>query len=88
MDIDWLRLKIDELDIQILELINKRAELAIEIGKLKKAKGLPIFSPERERELLAELRKKNSGPLKDEAITRVYERIIEEIRESEIDAVS
>lgn len=83
MEIDWLRRKIDELDIQILELINRRAKLALEIGALKKAEGLPIYSPEREEKLLAQIRKWNNGPLKDEAIARVYEKIIQETRELE-----
>lgn len=84
MEIDWLRSKIDDLDVQILELISKRAELAVEIGKQKKAKGLPVFSPEREEELLSQLKKRNSGPLDDEAIKRVYQKIIEETRDLEV----
>lgn len=87
MDIDGLRKKIDELDIKILELINKRAVLALDIGGLKKARGLPIASPEREEKVLAEIRKRNPGPLDDEAISGVYKKIIEETRELQMDSV-
>jgi len=87
MDIDWLRSKIDGLDLQILDLINKRAQLALEIGKLKKAGGLPLFSPEREKELLEKLRNRNKGPLDDEAITRVYKKIIEEARTLQFETI-
>jgi chorismate mutase len=83
-EIDWLREKIDQLDAQILELINKRAELALAIGEVKKSKGLPVFSPEREEELLSRVRERNNGPLKDDAVARVYAKIIEETRELEL----
>ena len=49
MDIEDWREKIDEVDTQILELINKRSEFSIKIGEIKTDKGIPIHSPEMEK---------------------------------------
>ncbi len=52
MDIDDWRKKIDEINLKILELLNERAEYVIEIGKLKKQSGAPLYSAERENKYL------------------------------------
>ena len=62
MEIDWLRSKIDDLDVQILELISKRAELAVEIGKQKKAKGLPVFPPSGKKSFCLSSRRGTAAP--------------------------
>ncbi|GBC77807.1 P-protein [bacterium HR08] len=83
MDIeDWRRM-IDEIDAQLVELLNRRSRCAIEIGKLKRAQNLPVYSPEREREVLERVRRLNRGPLDDEALRRLFERIIDESRRLE-----
>ncbi len=83
MDIeDWRRM-IDEIDAQLVELLNQRSRCAIEIGKLKRAYQMPIYSPEREREVLERVRRLNRGPLDDDALRRVFERIIDESRRLE-----
>jgi len=74
---------IDDIDAQLVELLNQRSRCAIEIGKLKRAHQLPIYSPEREREVLERVRRLNRGPLDDEALRRVFERIIDESRRLE-----
>ena len=48
---DWRR-QIDEIDRKLVELLNQRSRCALEIGKLKQAKNLPLYQPEREREVL------------------------------------
>lgn len=83
MDIeDWRRM-IDEIDARLVELLNLRSRCAIEIGKLKRARSLPIYSPEREREVLERVRRLNRGPLDDEALQRLFERIMDESRRLE-----
>lgn len=83
MDIeDWRRM-IDEIDAQLVELLNRRSRCAIEIGKLKRARNLPIYSPERERHVLERVRRLNRGPLDDEALQRLFERIMDESRRLE-----
>src|SRR3954471_707232 len=89
MDIDQLRKKIDELDTRILELLNERAKCATEIGKLKRGKELPIYEPRREQVIFENVRRHNHGPLPDEDLIQVYERIIDimrKIQRQEIEA--
>ncbi len=85
MDIEDWREKIDEVDTQILELINKRSEFSIKIGEIKIHKGIPIHSPEREKIIMKRMRKVNPGPLSDDGVLRIFERIIDESRKLEKD---
>jgi len=71
-----LRIKIDEIDHQILDLLNKRAGIALDVGKTKQDKRLKIHSPERERAILKRLMDLNPGPFPDETLKVVYEEII------------
>jgi chorismate mutase len=79
---DWRR-RIDEIDQKLLTLLNERAHCAVEIGREKHAKGLPVYQPERENEILANVERANPGPLADTAIRRLFERIIDEARSLE-----
>ena len=74
---DWRR-KIDAIDTALLHLLNLRAELALEVGRLKGKKRLVLRVPAREREILNRMKKENPGPLGDEAITRIYQMILDE----------
>lgn len=78
-----LRRKIDRADRRIVKLLNKRAGYADEIGKIKEKLGLEIYSPEREKQVIDNVCKENPGPLNDDAVRRVYERIIDESRRLE-----
>ena len=81
MDIaDW-RKKIDEIDRQIIELINQRARAAQEIGRLKRNTDMPIYEPDRERIIYENVHRENHGPLPDFEVTRIYERIIDVMRQ-------
>src|SRR5262245_21933951 len=79
---DWRR-RIDELDPKLVELLNERSRCALEIGKLKQQQSLPLYQPDREKEVLANAEKNNRGPLTDAAIRRLFERIIDEARAAE-----
>ena len=80
MDIaDW-RKQIDELDVRLVELINRRAQAAQEIGKLKRNTSMPIYEPNRERIIFENVCKANRGPLPDSELRHVYERIIDVMR--------
>ena len=79
---DW-RKRIDEIDRKLVELLNERSRCAIEIGRLKQAEHLPLYQPEREREVLENVERTNTGPLSNPAIHRLFERIIDEARSVE-----
>ncbi|MDH7481353.1 MAG: prephenate dehydratase [Armatimonadota bacterium] len=76
MDIASIRKQIDKIDQQILELLNKRAELALEIGKYKAKMKKSTFAPERERQVLTKLIQANTGPLPNSAVQAIYREII------------
>jgi len=83
---DWRR-QIDEIDRKLVELLNQRSRCALEIGKIKQAENLPLYQPEREREVLENAERVNAGPLTDAAIRRLFERIIDEARSAERQAM-
>jgi chorismate mutase-like protein len=80
MDIaDW-RKKIDELDRRLVELLSARARAAVEIGRLKRDTNLPVYEPERERIVFENVQQMNSGPLPGRDLVRIYERIMDVMR--------
>lgn len=79
---DW-RKQIDRIDQEILRLLNERARHALEIGRLKKERGLAAWAPEREAEILRNVVEANPGPLDNAAVRRLFERIIDEARSLE-----
>jgi len=81
--IDDIRLQINELDKQLLEIFNQRATLALEIGEIKKQQNLPIYDPKREKLIFERMKKDNPGPLDNGAIVRIFERVIDENRRLE-----
>jgi chorismate mutase len=83
---DWRR-RIDEIDKQLVELLNARSRCAIEIGKLKQAAKIPLYQPEREKEVVNNAEQANAGPLTNAAIRRLFERIVDEARAAEREAM-
>ena len=83
-----LREAIDRVDEVIVRLLNQRAKYAIEIGEIKAILGLPIYAPEREKEVLWRAEKTSEGPLEGFAVRRLFERIIDESRRVERQASS
>jgi len=79
---DWRR-KIDEIDRKLVELLNERSRCVVEIGRLKKTDGSPLYQPDREQEVLAGVERANCGPLSAAAIRRLFERILDEARSVE-----
>ena len=79
-DIAGWRRKIDDIDEKLMALINERAALAVEIGKVKKERGLEVYHPDREREIMSRLRSLNAGPLGGDAIGKIFTTLIEECR--------
>jgi chorismate mutase/prephenate dehydratase len=71
-----LRARIDEIDRQLVELLNRRAGVVVEIGKVKQRDGGPIYAPHREAEVLARVLALSNGPLPARAIEGVYREIM------------
>jgi chorismate mutase/prephenate dehydratase len=71
-----IRTQIDKLDLQILDLVNKRAELAAEAGKIKNDHGAEIFSPAREEEVLQNVLEANKGPLDPATVRAIFREIM------------
>jgi chorismate mutase-like protein len=80
MDIEDWRQKIDELDRELVQLISERARAAVEIGKLKRNTSMPIYEPDRERVVFQNVQEANPGPLPGRDLVRIYERIIDVMR--------
>ena len=71
-----LRKRIDELDQQIIELLNERAKVVVEVGKVKKTGDNPIYVPERERQVLDQVRAYNKGPLPDACLEAIWRELM------------
>ena len=80
MDIEDWRKKIDELDRKLVQLLSERARAAVEIGRLKRDTSLPIYEPDRERIVFENVQKANPGPLPGRDLVRIYERVIDVMR--------
>lgn len=78
-----LRDEIDRLDEQLVQFLSRRAACALGIGQLKTALGMQVYQPSREQAVLQHVRGLNEGPLDDDAIARLFERIIDEARRLE-----
>ena len=82
--LDDLRNDIDRVDEVLVRLLNERARVACEIGRIKKELGIEVYQPEREKQVLAHVRGiAAEGPLGADAIARLFERIIDEARRLE-----
>jgi len=81
--ITGFREEIDQLDSQLLSIFNRRASLALEIGRIKKILQLPVYDPSREKRIFERMKNDNPGPLDDGAVIRLFERVIDESRRLE-----
>jgi len=75
--IEVMRKQIDEINLEILELINKRAALVQELGKEKEKQGSNRFDPERERQMLNLLVENNKGPFNDSTVRHLFKQIFQ-----------
>jgi chorismate mutase/prephenate dehydratase len=80
MDLDEWRSRINNLDNQILNLLNQRAEAALKIGDLKRQRDAPVYSPQREAEVLRRVADANTGPLTTEMTRAIWREILSACR--------
>lgn len=71
-----LREEIDKIDDNLLAFLNQRINIAMTIGKLKKEKGIDIYSPEREKNIIERLSLQNKGPLSNKSLSYIFHEII------------
>jgi len=76
MNLKKLRKKIDAIDKNITGLLNSRARITLEVGKIKQKKGSGVYSPDRERQILNNLSLINKGPLSQAALEAIYREIM------------
>ena len=76
MSLEELRKRIDELDHQLVKLLNERARVVVEIGKLKNKTDKPIYSPDREKEIFARIAEANEGPLPDKCLVAIWRELM------------
>jgi chorismate mutase len=78
--LDEYRVLIDDVDRRIVALLNERTHVVEEIGRVKRASELPIYEPKREEQVFANVTGSNHGPMSSDALRRIFERIIDEMR--------
>jgi chorismate mutase-like protein len=79
--LDEFRVLIDDLDRRIVEMLNERTRVVENIGRVKREAKLPIYEPKREEQVYHNIRQSNQGPLAEAAVRRIFERIIDEMRQ-------
>ena len=78
--LEQFRVLIDDIDRRLVGLLNERTHVVEEIGRVKRQAQLPIYEPRREEQVFANITQANHGPLTPEAVRRIFERIIDEMR--------
>jgi len=74
------RSEIDTIDRELLDLLNRRTRVVEQIGRVKESVHLPIYEPKREQDVFRNVIENNGGPLGEDALQRIFERIIDEMR--------
>ena len=74
------RREIDAIDRRMVALLNERSRVVERIGAVKANMSMPVYEPKREDEVYANILSANEGPISHEAIRRIFERIIDEMR--------
>jgi len=78
--LEEFRVLIDDVDRRIVALLNERTRVVEDIGRVKRQARLPIYEPKREDQVFANIGASNGGPMTKEAVRRIFERIIDEMR--------
>ena len=71
---------IDDVDRRLVALLNERTAIVERIGQVKKEAQLPVYEPKREDAVYANVTASNTGPLPNDALQRIFERIMDEMR--------
>ena len=74
------RRAIDRIDAQLVALLNERAREVEIIGQIKQECDMPVYEPKREDDVYRNVMENNRGPLQPDAVRRVFERVVDEMR--------
>ena len=80
LKLDEYRQSIDRIDLDLLALLNERTRVVEKIGAVKQQFSLPVYEPKREDQVFRNVIEHNSGPLPGDAVKRIFERIVDEMR--------
>jgi chorismate mutase/prephenate dehydratase len=75
-DLAPLRVQIDDIDQQLLDLLNRRARVAEQVGEVKKREGTPFFRPDRVAQVIQKMESANTGPLKNAHVSAIWREIM------------
>ncbi len=78
--LEEFRQEIDAIDLELLALLNRRTRVVERIGRVKESVHLPVYEPKREQTVFRNVTENNTGPLDGDALQRIFERIIDEMR--------
>lgn len=76
MSLEDLRKQIDSIDARLIELVNERARVVVEVGKLKQAEAAPIYVPHREKAVFERISQLNKGPLPDKTLIAIWRELM------------
>ncbi|MEM1165819.1 MAG: prephenate dehydratase [Planctomycetota bacterium] len=76
LDLEELRTRIDGLDARLLDLLNERADLVVQVGRYKREHGTPIYAPEREQAVLAKVLDASQGPLPERTLEAIWKEMM------------
>jgi len=79
-ELEKFRREIDAIDLELLALLNRRTRVVEQIGQVKESVDLPVYEPKREQTVFRNVTENNGGPLEGDALQRIFERIIDEMR--------
>jgi chorismate mutase-like protein len=74
------RRAIDQIDARIVDLLNERTRAVEVIGQIKQEFSMPVYEPKREDEVYRNIVENNHGPLSEDAVKRIFERVVDEMR--------
>ena len=78
--LEKFRQEIDAIDLELLALLTRRTRVVERIGQVKESVDLPVYEPKRENAVFRNVTENNTGPLDGDALQRIFERIIDEMR--------
>ena len=74
------RVAIDEVDLRLVRLLNERTRIVEKLGRIKEQIDMPVYEPKREDAVFRNIVESNEGPLSADALKRLFERIVDEMR--------